>query len=34
LIETAKLNGIEPTAYLRKAAKTASENPDAVILPR
>lgn len=34
LIETAKLNGIEPASYLRKAATTAIENPGAVILPR
>jgi len=34
LIETAKLNGLDPAAYLREAANTAIKNPGTVILPR
>ncbi len=34
LIETAKLNGTDPSAFLQEAAKTAIENPGSVILPR
>ncbi len=29
-----KLNGTDPAVFLREAAKTAIENPGAVILPR
>lgn len=33
LIETAKLSGLDPAAYLRHAALAAIENPGAVTLP-
>jgi transposase len=33
LIETAKLNGLEPSAYLRHAALAAIDRPGAVLLP-
>jgi hypothetical protein len=34
LIESAKLAGVEPRAYLSKAARRAIRNPPAVTLPR
>ncbi len=34
LIESAKLAGVEPRAYLAKAARRAIRNPGTVTLPR
>jgi hypothetical protein len=34
VIETAKLNGIDPAAVLRQAARTTIKNPGAVVIPR
>jgi len=33
LIETAKLNGIDPSVYLRQAARAAIQNPGTILLP-
>jgi transposase len=33
LIESAKLGGVEPKAYLRRAARAALANPGTVTLP-
>ncbi len=34
VIETAKLNGVDPAAVLRQAARAAIKNPGAVVIPR
>ena len=34
VIETAKLNGIEPAAVLRQTARAAIKNPGAIVIPR
>ena len=34
LIESAKLTGVEPRAYLAEAARRAIRNPGTVTLPR
>ena len=34
VIETAKLNGVDPAAVLRRAARAAIKNPGAVVIPR